>query len=170
MSYVVLNLTMLDKLFIVDQSSWVIKNFLIISSIKNIFILCLLKISHCHIILIDFVYSSSRLNHYSSNYFKLFLKMMIQYSSMTTVIQLQQSWNDDVLILQNIISENERCIIKSESEEAENELFLDIDEQLTCTMLQHDELWKKQKLATIWSEIEILQVIETTKKSHQAFT
>jgi len=30
--------------------------------------------------------------------------------------------------------------MKSESEEAENELFLDINEQLTCTMLQHDEL------------------------------
>ncbi len=32
---------------------------------------------------------------------------MIQYSSMIIVIQLQQSCNDDVLILQNIISENE---------------------------------------------------------------
>ncbi len=60
--------------------------------------------------------------------------------------------------------------MKSESEEAENEFFLDIDEQLTWAMLQHDELWKKQKLAAIWSKIETLQVVETTKKSHQAFT
>jgi len=33
--------------------------------------------------------------------------------------------------LQDIISKNERRIIKSESEEAENKLSLDIDEQLT---------------------------------------
>jgi len=39
------------------------------------------------------------------------------------------------LILQDIISENERCIIKSESEEAEDELSLDINEQLTQVML-----------------------------------
>ena len=44
---------------------------------------------------------------------------------------MQQSWNDDILILWDIISENECCIMKSESEEAENELSLDIDEQLT---------------------------------------
>jgi len=44
---------------------------------------------------------------------------------------LQQSQNNDISILQNIISENERCIIKSENKEAENEFFLDIDEQLT---------------------------------------
>jgi len=37
--------------------------------------------------------------------------------------------------LQDIISENERCIIKSESEEAEDELSLDINEQLTQVML-----------------------------------
>jgi len=86
------------------------------------------------------------------------------------------------LILWNIISENERCIMKSESEEAEDELSLDTDEQLTWVMLQHDELqltWvmlqrdelqKKQKLAAIQSKIETLQVVETTKKSHQAFT
>jgi len=37
--------------------------------------------------------------------------------------------------LQNIISENERCITKSESEEAEDELSLDIDEQLIQAML-----------------------------------
>jgi len=59
--------------------------------------------------------------------------------------------------LQNIISE---------SEEAEDELSLDIDEQLTQAMLQRDELRKKQKLATIRSEIKTLQVIETTKRSH----
>ena len=90
---------------------------------------------------------------------------MIWYLSMTTETQLQQSCNDDILILRDIISENERCIIKSESEEAENELSLDIDKQLTWAMLQHDELQKKQKLAVIWSKIETLQVIETTKKS-----
>jgi len=44
---------------------------------------------------------------------------------------LQQSQNDDVSILQDIISENKRCITKSESEEAKDELSLDIDEQLT---------------------------------------
>ena len=37
-------------------------------------------------------------------------------------------------------------------------------------MLQRDELRKKHKLAAIQSKIETLQVIETTKKSHQAFT
>ncbi len=169
MSYVMLNLTMLDKLSIVDRFSRVIKNFLIISFIKNILILCLLRISHCHITLIDLVYSSSRLDHHNSNYFKLFLKMMIQYSSMTTATWLQQNCNDDVLILQDTILENERCIMKSESEEAEDELSLDIDEQLTCAMLQRNELQKKQKLAAIQSEIETLQVIETMKRSHSAF-
>ena len=74
---------------------------------------------------------------------------MIWYSSMTTATWLQQSWNDDISVLQNIISENKRCIIESESEEAENELSLDIDEQLIWAMLQRDELWKKQKLAAI---------------------
>ena len=44
---------------------------------------------------------------------------------------LQQSWNNDILILQDIISENECCIMKSESKEAKDELSLDIDEQLT---------------------------------------
>jgi len=82
---------------------------------------------------------------------------------------LQQSCNDNVLILQDTISENERCIMKSESEEAEDELSLDIDEQLTCVMLQRNELRKKQKLAAIQSEIETLQVIETTKRSHSTF-
>ncbi len=149
MSYIVLNLTMLDKLSIVDWFSWVIKNFLIINFIKNIFILCLLKISHCHIILINLIYSFSKLNHHSSNYFKLFLEVMIWYSSMITAIQLQQSCNNNISILQNIISENKCCIMKSESKEAEDELSLDINEQLTCTMLQRDELQKKQKLATI---------------------
>ncbi len=62
---------------------------------------------------------------------------------------MQQNWNDDVSILQNIISENECCIMKSESEEVENELSFNIDEQLTWAMLQHDELQKKQKLVTI---------------------
>ena len=149
MNYVVLNLTMLDKLSIVDWFSQVIKNFLIINFIKNILILCLFKISHCHITLIDLIYSFSKLNHYSSNYFKLFLEMTMWYSSMTTATWLQQSCNDDILILQDTISENERCIMKSESEKAEDEFSLNIDEQLTCTMLQHDELQKKQKLAAI---------------------
>ncbi len=60
---------------------------------------------------------------------------MIWYSSMTTATWLQQNHNDDVLILQDIISENERRIMKQESEEAEDELFLDINEQLTQVML-----------------------------------
>ncbi len=60
---------------------------------------------------------------------------MIWYLSMTTATRLQQNWNNDVLILQDIISENKRCITKSESEEAEDELSLDINEQLTYTML-----------------------------------
>jgi len=59
--------------------------------------------------------------------------------------------------------------MKSKSEEAEDELSLDINEQLTRAMLQHDELRKKQKLAAIQSEIEILQVVKTTKKSRLAF-
>ena len=59
--------------------------------------------------------------------------------------------------------------MKSESEEAKDELSLDINEQLTCIMLQCDELQKKQKLAAIQSKIETLQVVETTKKSHSAF-
>jgi len=57
--------------------------------------------------------------------------MMIQYSSMITATQSQQNCNDNILISQDIISENERCITKSESEEAEDELSLDINEQLT---------------------------------------
>jgi len=56
--------------------------------------------------------------------------------------------------------------MKSESKEAEDELSLDINEQLTCVMLQRDELQKKQKLAAIQSKIETLQVIETMKRSH----
>ncbi len=96
--------------------------------------------------------------------------MTIRYSSMTTATWSQQSRNDDVSISRDIISENERRITKSESEEAEDELSLDIDEQLTRAMLQRDELQKKQKLAVIQSEIETLQVVETTKKSHRVFT
>ncbi len=53
--------------------------------------------------------------------------MMIQYSSMTTATRLQQSQNDDVSISRDIISENERRITKSESEEAEDELSLNIN-------------------------------------------
>jgi len=37
-------------------------------------------------------------------------------------------------------------------------------------MLQRDELQKKQKLTAILSEIETLQVVETMKKSREAFT
>jgi len=59
--------------------------------------------------------------------------------------------------------------MKSESEEAEDEFSLNINEQLTQAMLQHNELQKKQKLAVIQSKIEILQVIEMTKKSCSAF-
>ncbi len=94
---------------------------------------------------------------------------MIQYSSMITATRLQQSCNDDVFILRNIISENERRIMKSESEETEDELFLDINEQLTCIMLQRNELQKKQKLAAIQSEIETLQVVETMNESRLTF-
>ncbi len=53
---------------------------------------------------------------------------MIWYSSMTTVTQLQQSWNNDVSILQDIISENEHYIMKLESEEAKDKFSLDINE------------------------------------------
>ncbi len=83
-------------------------------------------------------------------------------------MQLQQSWNDNVLISCDIISENKRCIIESESEEAENELSLDINEQLTWTMLQCDELQKKQKLVAIQSKIETLQVVETVRNRSRA--
>ncbi len=71
-------------------------------------------------------------------------------------MQSQQSWNDDISISQDIISENKRCITKLESKEAENELSFDIDEQLTQAMLQHDELQKKQKLTVIQLKIETL--------------
>ena len=79
---------------------------------------------------------------------------------------MQQNHNNDVLILQNIISENECYIIKSESKEAENKLSLNINEQLIQVMLQCDELQKKQKLTIIQSKIEILKVIQTTKRSY----
>ncbi len=52
---------------------------------------------------------------------------MIWYSSMIIAIWLQQSCNDDVLILWDTVSKNKRCITKLESEEAEDELFLDIN-------------------------------------------
>ncbi len=95
---------------------------------------------------------------------------MIQYSSMIIATWLQQNWNNDVSILQDIISENECHITKLESEKAEDELSLNINEQLTWVMLQHDKLQKKQKLAAILLKIETLQFVETTKKSHRAFT
>jgi len=57
--------------------------------------------------------------------------MIIWYSSMITEMQLQQSWSDDASTLQNIMIENK---------DAENELFLDINEQLTWIIIQHDEL------------------------------
>ena len=79
---------------------------------------------------------------------------------------LQQSWNDYVSILQDIISENECHITELKSKEAKNKFSLDINEQLAWVMLQCDELQKKQKLITIQSKIEILQVIETMKRSH----
>ncbi len=83
---------------------------------------------------------------------------------------MQQSWNDDISILQDIISENECCIMKLESEEVKNELFLDINEQLTRAMLQYDELRKKQKLAVIQSKIETLQIVEMMKRNYEIFT
>ncbi len=69
--------------------------------------------------------------------------MRIWYSSMITVTWLQQSWNNDILILYNIILKNKCCITESESKEVKNELSLDIDEQLTWAMLQCNELQKK---------------------------
>jgi len=49
---------------------------------------------------------------------------------MTTVTQLQQSHNNNVSILQNVISKNEHHTMKFEKKN-ENELFLDINKQLT---------------------------------------
>ncbi len=60
---------------------------------------------------------------------------MIWYSSMITATWLQQSCNDNISILQDTISENKRCIMKSESKETEDKLFLNINEQLTQAML-----------------------------------
>jgi len=60
--------------------------------------------------------------------------------------------------------------MKSESEEVKNELFLDINEQLTRAMLQYDELRKKQKLAVIQSKIETLQIVEMMKRNYEIFT
>jgi len=60
--------------------------------------------------------------------------------------------------------------MKSESEEVKNELFLDINEQLTWAMLQYDELRKKQKLAVIQSKIETLQIVEMMKRNYEIFT
>ncbi len=56
---------------------------------------------------------------------------MIWYSSMITATWLQQSCNDDVLILQNTILENKHHIMKLESKEVKDEFFLNINEQLT---------------------------------------
>jgi hypothetical protein len=64
------------------------------------------------------------------------------------------------------MTENERCNLKFKNKEAKNELFLDLNKQLTKTILQYDELRKKQKLAAIHLKIKTLQVVETTKKSH----
>jgi len=50
---------------------------------------------------------------------------------MITATRSQQNRNDDILILQDIILENKHHIMKSESEEAEDEFSLDINEQLT---------------------------------------
>jgi hypothetical protein len=63
------------------------------------------------------------------------------------------------------MTENERCIMKFEDEEVKDELSLDINEQLIQATFQCNELQKKQKLVAIHSEIEILKVVETTKKS-----
>jgi hypothetical protein len=64
------------------------------------------------------------------------------------------------------MTENECHNLKFKNEEAKDELFLDLDEQLTKAILQCDELQKKQKLAVIHLKIKILQIIETMKKSH----
>jgi hypothetical protein len=64
------------------------------------------------------------------------------------------------------MTENEHCNLKFKNEEAKDELFLDLDEQLTKAILQCDKLQKKQKLTAIHLKIETLQVVKTTKKSH----
>ncbi len=57
---------------------------------------------------------------------------MLSYLSFTTQFHVKRFHHfTDVSILWNIISENECHIIKSESKEAENEFFLNINEQLT---------------------------------------
>jgi len=63
------------------------------------------------------------------------------------------------------MTENEHHNLKFKNEEVKDELFLDLDEQLIKMTLQCDELQKKQKLAVIHLKIEILQIIEMTKKS-----
>jgi hypothetical protein len=62
--------------------------------------------------------------------------------------------------------ENERCNSKFKNEKVKDEFSLDLNEQFTKAILQYNKLQKKQKLAAIYLKIEILQVIETTKKSH----
>ncbi len=46
-------------------------------------------------------------------------------------MQSQQNHNDDISTSWNIISENKCCIMKSESDKAEDEFCFDINEQLT---------------------------------------
>jgi hypothetical protein len=96
--------------------------------------------------------------------------MMIQYSSMITETQLQQSWNDEASTLQDIMTENEHHNLKFKNEEVKDELFLDLNEQLTKAILQCNELQKKQKLIVIHLKIKTLQIIETTKRNHLTIT
>jgi hypothetical protein len=89
---------------------------------------------------------------------------------MTTEMQLQQSRNDETSTLCDIMTENERRNLKFKNEEVKDKLSLDLDEQLIKVILQCDELRKKQKLTVIHLKIEILQIIEMTKKSHLTIT
>ncbi len=109
MSYVMLDLTMLDKLSIINRFSQVIKSFLIISSIKNILILCLLKISHCHITLIDLIYSFSKLNHHNISASILNISIikawffLALFSSFDNHIELIISFNSELYFFNSIL-------------------------------------------------------------------
>jgi len=68
------------------------------------------------------------------------------------------------------MTENEHRNLKFKNEEIKDELFLDLNEQLIKMTSQHNELQKKQKLATIHLKIETLQIIDITKKSYLTIT
>jgi len=68
------------------------------------------------------------------------------------------------------MTENEHHNLKFKNEEVKDELFLDLNEQLTKAILQCNELQKKQKLIVIHLKIKTLQIIETTKRNHLTIT